>query len=129
MVVFVFLLFWFWLLVLACIFGRSGFFLLFLPILTCNPPSAEDGARKESNLGDHVYAVVDYGDAYVEPKIVASLRKHLPSVSTIRDPSELPKAKTGEAVNVLHWSAYEKIPFEEVMEQPGSMLSCSYIIR
>lgn len=80
-----------------------------------------------SGLEGHVYAVVDYEDAYVGTKIVASLRNHLPSVSTIRDPSELPK--TGGAVNVLHWSAYEKIPFEEVMEKPGNTLSCSYIIR
>ena len=47
------------------------------------------------------------------------MRKHLPSVSAIRGPSELPK--TGDAVNVLHWSAYEKTPFEEVMEKkPGN---------
>jgi tubulin--tyrosine ligase len=73
-----------------------------------------------------VYALVDYEDAYVEPKILTALRKYIPSITAIRDPSELPQAG---GVKVLTWSAYEKIPFEEVIEKPDRMLSCSYIIR
>ena len=72
----------------------------------------------------HIYALVDYEDAYVEPKILAALRKHTPTIKTVRDVSELPKD-----AKVVHWSAYEKIPFEEIMGKPESMLSCSYIIR
>ncbi|KAF8542472.1 tubulin-tyrosine ligase family-domain-containing protein [Trichophaea hybrida] len=88
-----------------------------------------EDSTKKPNLEDRknrVYALVDYEDAYVEPKILAALRKYVPSITAVRDPSELPQ--TGD-VKVLTWSAYEKIPFEEVVENPDTILSCSYIIR
>jgi tubulin--tyrosine ligase len=72
------------------------------------------------------YAVVDYEDAYVEPKILAALRKYIPDIQTVKTPEELPKDKD---IKVINWSAYEKIPFEDVMEKPDNVLSCSYIIR
>lgn len=75
--------------------------------------------------GPDVYALVDYEDAYVEPKIIAALRKYIPSIKILKDASShLPKD-----VKVLNWSAYEKIPFDEIMERPETTLCCSYIIR
>ena len=52
------------------------------------------------------------------------MRRHLPSVLAIRDPSELPK--TSDTANVLHLSAYERTPFEEVMKKPSNTLSRLY---
>jgi tubulin--tyrosine ligase len=88
-----------------------------------------EGSTKDLCLDDKpapVYAVVDYEDAYVEPRILAALKKYIPSIKTVRDPSELPK---NTDIKMLNWSVYEKIPFEEAMEKPENLLCCSYIIR
>ncbi|KAI5800969.1 survival protein sure-like phosphatase/nucleotidase [Pyronema domesticum] len=80
----------------------------------------------ENKSSSKNYAVVDYEDAYVEPKILAALRKYIPDIQTVKTPEELPKDAD---IKVINWSAYEKIPFEDVMEKPDNVLSCSYIIR
>lgn len=80
----------------------------------------------ENKSSSKNYAVVDYEDAYVEPKILAALRKYIPNIQTVKTPEELPKDKD---IKVINWSAYEKIPFEDVMDKPDNILSCSYIIR
>jgi len=72
------------------------------------------------------YAIIDYDDAYVEPKIVSAVQKYVTGISTIQDASKIPK--TGSP-KVLNWSAYEKIDFDQVMENPEGVLCCSYIIR
>ena len=73
------------------------------------------------------YAIIDYDDAYVEPKIVSAVQKCVTGISTIQDASKMPK--TGSPKKVLNWSAYEKIDFDQVMENPEGVLCCSYIIR
>jgi tubulin--tyrosine ligase len=74
-----------------------------------------------------VYAVVDYEDAYVEPRILVALRKHIPQIQIVRSADDLPA--DDPSIKVVTWSAYEKIPFESLMQRPESMLSCAYIIR
>ena len=108
-------------------------FLFFFCFLTCrlvrsSEPSSTATLLEESvqtlSIGEPIYAVVDYEDAYVEPKILTALKKSIPGIKTVADAADLPAN-----VKLVNWSAYEKIPFEELMEKPESMLSCSYIIR
>lgn len=87
--------------------------------------SLEESTQKLSIETEPIYAVVDYEDSYVEPKILAALQKAIPNIKVVRSAADLPSTD----VKLVDWSSYEKIPFEQLMEKPDSMLSCSYIIR
>ncbi|RPB11623.1 sure-like protein [Morchella conica CCBAS932] len=71
------------------------------------------------------YALVDYTDPYVRPRILAALHKHLPALRILTTPTPQPNP----TAKILHWSSYESIPFEDILAHPDSALCSSYIIR
>ncbi|KAH0604300.1 uncharacterized protein H6S33_006677 [Morchella sextelata] len=72
------------------------------------------------------YALVDYSDPYVRPRIIAALQKHLPQIQIL---SSTPTPPLDPTAKILHWSSYEAIPFEDILAHPDTALCCSYIIR
>ncbi|KAL7270134.1 putative tubulin--tyrosine ligase pby1 [Rhizina undulata] len=75
------------------------------------------------SLKTPITAFVNYEDAYVQPRIISALRKHLPNLTIITSPP----SQTSNPL--LTWASYEKLPFEQIMSNPNSTLACSYIIR
>ena len=76
--------------------------------------------------GDKIYALVDYGDAYVQPLLVAALKKHFPSrLHLLTSWDELPSKSS----RVLQWVQYESINFEHLLQHPATSCANSYIIR
>lgn len=75
----------------------------------------------------HVYACVDYEDAYVQPLLLEALKARLPSelLLLIKDASELPSPQA----RYLQWRQYESIEFDSLMEHSSTCLGNSYIIR
>ncbi|CAZ83136.1 unnamed protein product [Tuber melanosporum] len=72
------------------------------------------------------WAVVGYEDAYVQPKIQAALKKSIPCIKFASNLTEVPLENSEK---VVHWSTYESIDFESVLQRPDSIICCSYIIR
>lgn len=74
-----------------------------------------------------VYAIIDYEDPYVQPLLVAALKKHFPP-STIEF---LPNfdAVPSKTSRVLQWVQYESINFEHLLQHSGSSLANAYVIR
>lgn len=75
----------------------------------------------------HIYALINYEDDYVQPLILSALKKKLPSglLLYITDLSEAPSPSS----RILQWRQYESIDFDHVLSSPLSSLSNSYIIR
>ncbi|PWW73916.1 TTL-domain-containing protein [Tuber magnatum] len=72
------------------------------------------------------WAVVEYEDPYVQPKIQAALKKCIPRIKLAGNLTGVPSENCGK---IVHWSAYESIDFESVLRRPDSVICCSYIIR
>jgi len=75
----------------------------------------------------HFYALVEYGDAYVQPLILSALASRLPEGSyKLLSPDSRPDRLKRP---VLHIKSYEKLPFEDVMGHPETCLVNAFIIR
>lgn len=74
-----------------------------------------------------IYALIEYEDPYVQPLIVAAVKKHIPSdrLIFISNFDDLPSKTT----RVIQWLQYESINFEHLLSHPSTSLSNSYIIR
>ncbi|KAI4711206.1 hypothetical protein J4E89_003771 [Alternaria sp. Ai002NY15] len=85
-------------------------------------------ATTNSDTTDNkIYALINYEDPYVQPLIIAALKKRLPnsSYSLISSPSQLPSPSS----RLLQWVQYESIDFDHLMSNPSTTLSNAYIIR
>ncbi|PBP25445.1 5'/3'-nucleotidase SurE [Diplocarpon rosae] len=80
-----------------------------------------------SKVVKHVYVLVNYEDAYVQPLILDAVRNlQLPLRCTeVKSVSELPSP----VVPFLQISSYETLPFENALTNPTSTLINAYIIR
>ena len=73
----------------------------------------------------HFYAVLDYGDTYVQPLLLSALSKRLPANSyTLLAPGTTPPDS-----RVLYIQQYEALPFGEIMSQSSTVLANAYVIR
>lgn len=125
---------------LACLeseFQISAYLYLYFP---CNPPPNAPLSRPQTRTlavkepssapveqaAAPYYALIDYDDPYVRPRILAALHKYLPTLRILTPPTPEPDPTT---TKILHWSSYESIPFESVLAHPDSALCSSYIIR
>jgi hypothetical protein len=84
-------------------------------------------AAQSTNPGEKIYALVNYEDPYVQPLILAALKKRLPASAHefITSPSQLPSPSS----RFLQWVQYESIDFDHLMEHSSSSLSNAYVIR
>ncbi|EAA31142.1 sure-like protein [Neurospora crassa] len=93
-----------------------------------------------ANSKDHLYALIDYQDAYVQPLILSAIEKLLPSSSYTLLPSpftsenkepeiHLSTLLPSEDAKVLQITPYETIDFDHAMSHPATTLINSYIIR
>lgn len=84
-------------------------------------------AAQNINPGEKIYALVNYEDPYVQPLILAALKKRLPASAHefITSPSQLPSPSS----RFLQWVQYESIDFDHLMEHSSSSLSNAYVIR
>ncbi|KAG9248711.1 survival protein sure-like phosphatase/nucleotidase [Calycina marina] len=75
----------------------------------------------------HMYALIDYEDAYVQPLILEAFKKRLPasSYTLITSINDLPSPSTP----FLQIGAYESLPFEHMMAYPQTSMVNAYIIR
>ena len=94
---------------------------------------ANDAAELLDNLSLDVtkpttfYAVVDYGDTYVQPLILSALETKLPADSyTLLAPGTAPVSSDSPT---LYIQQYEELPFEELMSNSKTMLANSFVIR
>lgn len=74
-----------------------------------------------------IYAVVDYGDTYVQPLILSALETKLPADSYTVLASGI--APVSPDCPTLYIQQYEELPFEELMSNSKTMLANSYVIR
>ncbi|KAH8642994.1 tubulin-tyrosine ligase [Alternaria alternata] len=84
-------------------------------------------AAQNINPGEKIYALVNYEDPYVQPLILAALKKRLPASTHefITSPSQLPSPSS----RFLQWVQYESIDFDHLVEHSSSSLSNAYVIR
>ncbi|KAF7681276.1 tubulin-tyrosine ligase [Alternaria burnsii] len=84
-------------------------------------------AARNTDPDEKVYALVNYEDPYVQPLILAALKKRLPASAHefITSPSQLPSPSS----RFLQWVQYESIDFDHLMEHSSSSLSNAYVIR
>ncbi|KAI4656005.1 hypothetical protein J4E93_000721 [Alternaria ventricosa] len=84
-------------------------------------------ATSDVKPSEKIYALIDYEDPYVQPLIIAALRKRLPNSSyeLISSISQLPSPSSP----LLQWVQYESIDFDHLMENSSTSLSNAYIIR
>ncbi|KAI0999222.1 putative tubulin--tyrosine ligase [Podosphaera aphanis] len=75
----------------------------------------------------HFYALINYGDAYLQPLILASLNKSLPEESycVIENLLALPNPTD----RFLQIGAYESLYFEHILKHAKTSLVNSYVIR
>ncbi|KAJ4381941.1 hypothetical protein N0V85_008641, partial [Neurospora sp. IMI 360204] len=110
--------------------------------LTNNLPIRESSTTTTTNSKDHLYALIDYQDAYVQPLILSALQKLLPSSSYTLLPSPFtPENKddleihlsslvpSAEGAKILQITPYETIDFDHALSHPTTTLINSYIIR
>ncbi|EWC47343.1 hypothetical protein DRE_00311 [Drechslerella stenobrocha 248] len=100
-------------------------------IMLCPPTTTEASSAPTPDRGP-IYAVVDYTDdkAYVEPLILAALRKHLPQATIVRSPAEIPQTTAPlPPPRTLMWTAYEALDFAALLAQPSTALFNAYVIR
>ncbi|KAI4608757.1 hypothetical protein J4E80_008962 [Alternaria sp. BMP 0032] len=85
-------------------------------------------AAPDSNTTDNkIYALINYEDPYVQPLIIAALKKRLPEscYQLITSSSQLPSPSS----RLLQWVQYESIDFDHLMENSSTSLSNAYVIR
>ncbi|KAI4930738.1 uncharacterized protein J4E92_004570 [Alternaria infectoria] len=85
-------------------------------------------AAPDSNTTDNkIYALINYEDPYVQPLIIAALKKRLPKscYELITSSSQLPSPSS----HLIQWVQYESIDFDHLMENSSSSLANAYIIR
>jgi len=75
----------------------------------------------------HFYAVIDYGDVYVQPLILSALAARLPKGSYTLLPAGSNPPNPDDLV--LYIRQYEDIPFETLMAHPSTVLANAYVIR
>jgi tubulin--tyrosine ligase len=92
------------------------------------PQSMQDLSLAAPAAGiKHFNALIDYGDTYVQPLILAALSKLLPKDSyTLITPDSIPTNSTSPT---LHIQQYEELPFDTLLSQPTTTLANAYIIR
>ncbi len=107
------------------------------PAMGANTPIAatakSDAAELKNNLSLSVpkpstfYAVIDYGDTYVQPLILSALASRLPENSyTFLAPGTAPITPD---TPTLYIQQYEELPFEESMTHARTTMINSYVIR
>ncbi|KZF19776.1 sure-like protein [Xylona heveae TC161] len=76
----------------------------------------------------HFYAHIEYEDAYVQPLILAAIKRNLdPSTYTLVNSfSDIPNP---ESDRILQIAAYESLAFEHLFSHPKTILANSYVIR
>lgn len=75
----------------------------------------------------HFYAVIDYGDVYVQPLILSALAARLPKGSyTLLSAGSTPPNPNDP---VLYIRQYEDIPFDTLISHPSTVLANAYVIR
>lgn len=79
--------------------------------------------HKENRL----YALINYEDPYVQPLIVAALKKRLPpsTYELITTITQLPSPSS----RLLQFVQYESIDFDHLMEHSSTSLANAYVIR
>lgn len=84
-------------------------------------------ASTGSEIGDKIYALINYEDPYVQPLILSALEKRLPSSSyeLITSLSQLPTPSS----RLLQFVQYESIDFDHLMEHSSTSLANAYVIR
>jgi hypothetical protein len=84
-------------------------------------------ATQEFNPAEKIYALINYEDTYVQPLILAALKKQLPesAYELITSLSQLPSPSS----RLLQWVQYESIDFDHLMEHSSSSLANAYVIR
>lgn len=93
-----------------------------------------------TNSKDHLYALIDYQDAYVQPLILSAIEKLLPSSSYTLLPSPFTSENKDPEIHlstlipstdakILQITPYETIDFDHAMSHPATTLINSYIIR
>ncbi|KAF1978701.1 TTL-domain-containing protein [Bimuria novae-zelandiae CBS 107.79] len=91
---------------------RSSF-----PTMASTPPEHDN----------KIYALIDYEDAYVQPLLLAALKKHIsPSrLILLSHFSSLPSKSSP----VLQWLQYESINFPHLLQHTRTSLANAYVIR
>ncbi|KAI4141747.1 MAG: hypothetical protein L6R39_005193 [Caloplaca ligustica] len=74
-----------------------------------------------------LYVHIDYVDTYTHPIIIKALSSTLSAVNyaLVKSIEDLPSPQS----SILQVTAYESIPFEQLLEYPNTFLACSYAIR
>ncbi|EME88791.1 uncharacterized protein MYCFIDRAFT_201668 [Pseudocercospora fijiensis CIRAD86] len=74
-----------------------------------------------------LFALIDYGDNYVQPLLLAAIESQIPPdlLVLISNISELPSPSS----NFLQWRQYEDIDLEGLMHRSTTSLANSYVIR
>ncbi|KAK3342413.1 survival protein sure-like phosphatase/nucleotidase [Neurospora tetraspora] len=100
-----------------------------------------ESSTTNSNCKDHLYALIDYQDAYVQPLILSALQKLLPSSSYTLLPSPFTPSNKDDLeihlsslvpsaeAKILQITPYETIDFDHALSHPTTTLINSYIIR
>ena len=71
------------------------------------------------------YALVNYEDVYVQPLLLAALKKHIPSLELITSLSQLP----APSAPCLQFVQYESIDWDHLMSHSSTALTNAYVIR
>ncbi|CAG5150207.1 uncharacterized protein ALTATR162_LOCUS2584 [Alternaria atra] len=82
---------------------------------------------QDFNPAEKICALINYEDPYVQPLILAALKKQLPesAYELITSLSQLPSPSS----RLLQWVQYESIDFDHLMEHSSSSLANAYVIR
>ncbi|KAF2445292.1 tubulin-tyrosine ligase [Karstenula rhodostoma CBS 690.94] len=74
-----------------------------------------------------IYALINYEDPYVQPLIVAAVKKHFPpdSIEFISALDALPSPSS----RLLQWVQYESIDFPYLLSHASTSLANAYVIR
>ena len=106
------------------VFSFSSFLISRALPVSCEEKFSVDSLNTDNGL-EVCYAVVDYEDNYVQPKIAEALENQIPGIIIAPSSDKVPPG----AQKVLYWSAYESIDFEKVLLEGESVMCCSYMIR
>ncbi|KAK1776749.1 survival protein sure-like phosphatase/nucleotidase [Copromyces sp. CBS 386.78] len=112
------------------------------PLETPSATKTESSTTTNTKDDDknHLYALIDYQDAYVQPLILSAIEKLLPSSSYTLLPSPFTTENKEPEIHlstllpsadgkVLQITPYETIDFDHAMSHPSTTLINSYIIR
>ncbi|KAK3402256.1 survival protein sure-like phosphatase/nucleotidase [Sordaria brevicollis] len=99
-----------------------------------------DTSSSTTKDDNHLYALIDYQDSYVQPLILSAIEKLLPSSSYTLLPSPFSASNPDPEIHLasllpspsskcLQVTPYETIDFDHAMSHPTTTLINSYIIR